>query len=160
MSESSIKIINQHDQHVDVLNENNNHACIQWHQEPSMCNQEIGTHWSTHQMSHFPHLKFKLDPLDDPKWSRHFVNPVFSLDAFPLDDKTRFLFIWWKIWFFLENTWSHNLFLFYFLREKQNKKEKTLNMTPEGKTGLRKIEYRSKGQVIYWEGTVKIVAPL
>ena len=49
--------------------------------------------------------------------------------------------------------------IFVFLREKQNKKEKTLNVTLEGKTGLRKTKSGSRGQVTYWEGTVKIVAP-
>ena len=47
-------------------NEYNIQACIQWYQELSMCNQEIGTHWSTHQTPHLLHLKFKLDPLKDP----------------------------------------------------------------------------------------------
>ena len=32
----------------------------------SMCNQETGTRWSTHQMSCLLHLKFKFDPLSSP----------------------------------------------------------------------------------------------
>ena len=46
-SKSSIKIISQPNQHVNVSNEYNNQACIQWYQKLSMCNKEIGTHWST-----------------------------------------------------------------------------------------------------------------
>ena len=33
----------------------------------------------------------------------------------------------------LKNGWSRHLFLFYLKREKQNKKEKTLNVTPDKK---------------------------
>ena len=44
--------------------------------------------------------------------------PRISHDAFPLDNETRFLFIWWKIWFFLEKIWSRHLFLFYFFKGK------------------------------------------
>ena len=68
---SSIKIINHHNQHVHVPNEYNNQAYIQGYQELSMCNpvkqthaqRKMGTHWSTNQTPHLPHLKFKLDPL-------------------------------------------------------------------------------------------------
>ena len=34
---------------------------------------------------------------------------------------------------FKKTVWSRHLFLFYFKREKQNKKEKTLNVTPDKK---------------------------
>ena len=36
------------------------------------------------------HLKFKLDPLNIPQWSRHFVDPAFRLMRFPLDGKLDF----------------------------------------------------------------------
>ena len=106
-------IINQYNQHVNVPNEYNNQACIQWYPELLMCNQEIGTQWSTNQMPYLLHSKFNLDLVNDSQWSCHFVDPILH-DAFPLNDEIRFfLFIWWKLWF-LEKTWSRHLFLFYF----------------------------------------------
>ena len=80
-SESPIKIINHHNQHVHVPNEYNNQACIQWYQELSMCNQEIGIHWSTNPTPHLLHLKFKFDPLVIPSgvailWTPHFGSCV------------------------------------------------------------------------------------
>ena len=60
------------------------------HQKLPMCNQETGTRWSTHQMSYLLHLKFKLDPLNDLQWSRHFVDPAFQLMRFPLDSELDF----------------------------------------------------------------------
>ena len=94
-SKSSIKIINHHNQHVHVPNEYNNQTCIQWYQGLSTCNQEIGTHWSTHQTPRLLHPKFKLDLLNNPQWSRHFVDPAFQLNAFPTRWRARFLF--WKM---------------------------------------------------------------
>ena len=49
--------------------------------------------------------------------------PCILLDAFPLDGEIDFFIYLAKIWFF-EKTWSRHFFLFYFLRKKQNKKEK------------------------------------
>ena len=57
-----------------------------------MCNQEAGTHWSTHQMPCLLHLKFKLDPLNSPQRSCHFVDPAFRLMHFPLDGEPDFYF--------------------------------------------------------------------
>ena len=54
----------------------------------------------------------------------HYVDPAFRLMRFPLDGELDFYL---KIWFFidyLKMTWSRHLFLFYFLKGKQNKKEK------------------------------------
>ena len=45
------------------------------------------------------------------------------------------LFIWWKFDFLIK-TWSCHLFLFYFLSEKQNKKEKPQVWLLKEKTGL------------------------
>ena len=63
-------------------------------------------------MPHLLHLKFKLDPLNDPQWSRHFVDLVFWLNVLPLDGELDFYskndFIFKKM------TWSCHLFLFYF----------------------------------------------
>ena len=82
--------------------------------ELTMCNQETCIHWSTHQMPHLLHLKFKLDPLNIPQWSRHFVDPAFRLMRFPLDGKLD-LDLKKKIFIdYLEMTWSRHLFLFYF----------------------------------------------
>ena len=61
--------------------------------ELSMCNQEMSTHWSTHQTPRLLHFKFKLDPLKDPQWSRHFVDPAFRLMRFPLDGELYFYLI-------------------------------------------------------------------
>ena len=66
--------------------------------EPSMCNQEVSIHWSIHQTPHLLHFKFKLDPLKDPQWSRHFVDPAFRLMRFPLNGGLDF---YWKNWFFI-----------------------------------------------------------
>ena len=90
-----------------------------------MCNQEMSIHWSSNQMPRLLHSKFKLDPLKKiPQWSRHFVDPAFRLMRFPLDGELDFDL---KNWFFvdyLKMTWSRHLFLFFFLKGKQNKKEK------------------------------------
>ena len=126
ISESLIKIINQHNQHVNVSNEYNNQACIQWYQELLMCNQEIGTpHWSTHQMPHLPHLKFKLDPLDSPVESP-FGGPRILAQCVPTRRRDSFFICLVKFWFLNDKkkTQSRHLFLFYFLKRKQNKKEK------------------------------------
>ena len=59
------------------------------------------------------------------------MDPVFWLDAFPLNGETRF-FLFNKKYYFLENTWSCHLFL----KGKTKQEIKTLSMTLEGKTGL------------------------
>ena len=41
-----------------------------------------------------------------------------------------------------------------FSNGKTKKERKPLNVTPKGKTGLRKTESRFGSQVTYWEGTV------
>ena len=81
--------------------------------ELSMCNQEAGNHWSTHQTPNLLHLRFKLDPLNFPQWNRHFVDPVFRLMHFHSMASSIFI---WK-WFYLllkKMTWSRHLFLYYF----------------------------------------------
>ena len=121
-SKSSIKIINHHNQHVHVPNEYNNQAYIQGYQELSMCNpvkqthaqREVGTHWSTNQTPHLPHLKFKLDPLNNPQQSRHFVDPVFLLMCFHSMTWLAFYLFCENLIFFFKKTWSRHLFLFYF----------------------------------------------
>ena len=62
----------------------------------SMCNQKTSTHWSTHQTSHLLHLKFKLDSLILPQWSRHFVDPAFQLMRF--HSMASSIFIWKMIY--------------------------------------------------------------
>ena len=57
-------------------------------------------------------------------------------------------------------TWSRDLFLFYFSKKKQNKKENPKCDSLFGKDSLWKNKSGFKGQVTYWEGTVKTVAPL
>ena len=131
-SKTSIKIINQH---VNVANEYNNQACIQWYQELSMCNQDIGTHWSTNQTSHLLHLKFKLGPLVHgvSQAEPPFCGPRISLDAFPLNGETRFFIYLWKIIIFRKILGVTTYFCFIFLREKQNKKWKPLVWLPKEK---------------------------
>ena len=116
-----IRILNQY-KSIIIINmsmsqvKTNTQACTQWYRELSMCNQEMGTHWSSYQSPCLLHSKFKLDPLNNPQWSRHFVDPAFRLlDAFPTRWRARFLF-YLKNWFLLikKMTWSRHLFLFYF----------------------------------------------
>ena len=65
--------------------------------ELSMCNQEMSSHWSTHQMPYLLHLKFKRDPLNYPQWSRCFVDTAFRLMRFHSMASSIFI---WK-WFYL-----------------------------------------------------------
>ena len=59
-----------------------------------MCNQDMSIHWSSNQMPRLLHSKFKLDPLNDPQGSRHFVDPAFRSISmrFPLDGELDFNF--------------------------------------------------------------------
>ena len=52
--------------------------------------------------------------------------PCILLHAFPLDGEISFFYLFGEnlIFFFFLKTWSRHLFLFYFLKGKQNKKEK------------------------------------
>ena len=89
-------------------------------------------------------------------WENHVklcVDPRFSR-AFPLDSTTRFFIYIGENLIFWKNTWSRHLFLFYFLRRKQNKKENPKCDSLFGKNSLWKTKVRSRGQVTYWEGTV------
>ena len=47
-----------------------------------MCNQETGSHWSTHQMPCLLHLKFKLDPPSIPSGVAILWTPLFSSCVF------------------------------------------------------------------------------
>ena len=58
------------------------------------------------------------------------MDPRFSLVRPHSMGETRFLFCCKTI---LKMVWSRHLFLFYFKEEKQNKKEKTLNVTLDKK---------------------------
>ena len=61
--------------------------------------------------------------------------------------------------YFLENDLESPLIFLLFLKGKQNKKENPNCDSLFGKGGLWKIGSRLEGQVTYWEGTVKTVAP-
>ena len=61
--------------------------------------------------------------------------------------------------YFLENDLESLLIFLLFLKGKQNKKENPKCDSLFGKGGLWKIGSGLEGQVTYWEGTVKIVAP-
>ena len=82
-----IRILNQNNQPTWSTNMINMSMSQVKARELSMCNQEMSTHWSTHQTPRLLHFKFKLDPLKDPQRSRHFVDPAFWLMRFPLDDE-------------------------------------------------------------------------
>ena len=76
----------------------------------------------------------------------------------PLNGKLAFYL---KNIYFLENDLESTLIFVLFLKEKQNKKENLKCDSLFGKDGLRKkIESGLRGQVTYWEGTVKTVALL
>ena len=85
------------------------------------------------------HLKLKLDPLNDPQRSRHFLDPVFSHNAFLLDGKIHFLFIYLfgekKNMIFRKDLESPLIFV-SFLKGKQNKKENPKCDFLFGKDGL------------------------
>ena len=93
----------------------------------SMCNQKTSTHWSTHQTSHLLHLKFKLDPLNFPQWSRQLVDPVFRLMRFPLDGELDFIL---KRFYSLRK-WLGAATYFFFIFKRVNKiRKKNLSVTP------------------------------
>ena len=73
--------------------------------------------------------------------------------------KTRFLFEKDFFFFFLNDLESPLIFVL-FLKGKQNKKENSKCDSLFGKDGLWKTKPVFGGQVTYWEGTVKTVAPL
>ena len=56
-------------------------------------------------------------------------------------------------------TWSRHLFLFYFKKGKQNKKENLKCDSLFWKRWSVKNRIELGGQAIYWEGTVNTVAP-
>ena len=57
-------------------------------------------------------------------------------------------------------TWSRHLFLFYFLKGKQNKKQNPKCDSLFGKGDLRKTGSGSGVRLLIGEGTVKTVTPL
>ena len=68
-------------------------------------------------------------------------------------------FIWKRLIFFRKKTWSHHIFVL-FLKGKQNKKENSKCDSLFEKDCLWKTKSGFGGQITYWEGTVKTVAPL
>ena len=101
------KMINQYNQHVDVPNEYNNQACIQWYQELSMCNQQsskpkLKKRWVSIDRPIKCHICFILSSSLTSKWSlveSPFCGPRILLDVFPLNGETRFFIYLVKIWF-------------------------------------------------------------
>ena len=149
---SDIRNPNQDNRHINVP--------IQYpsiHQKLSMCNQETGTHWLTHQMPHLLHLKFKFDLLWSPVKSP-FCGPHISAHAFSTRWQARFLF--WKRFYLLENYLESPLLFALFLKGKQNKKEnpKCDSLFWKKWSVKKRIGFRS--HVTYQKGTVKTVAPL
>ena len=78
---------------------------------------------------------------------------------FPLNGELDFYLKNWFYLLFEKNDLESPLIFVLFLKGKQNKKEKTLSVTPY----LEKVVYENwigfEGQVTYREGTVKTVAP-
>ena len=122
-----------------------------------MCNQEIGNHWSTHRMPHLLHLKFKFDPLPSPVESP-FCGLRISVHTFSTRWLARFLFEKW--FYLLENDLESPLIFVLFSKGKQNKKENPKCNSLFWKRWSMKNRIWLGGQVTYWEGTIKTVAPL
>ena len=71
---------------------------------------------------------------------------AFWLDAFPLDDKTRFFYLFGeKLIFFLGKDLELLLIFVLFLKGKQNKKENSQCDSLFGKDGLRKTKSGFRG---------------
>ena len=84
-----------------------------------------------------------------------FCGSRISHEAFPLDGKTRFLFIWWKFDFsFWKKPRVATYFCFIFLKGKQNKKENPKCDFLFGKDSLWQTKVGFGGQVTHWEGMV------
>ena len=89
--------------------------------------REVGTHWSTNQTPHLPHLKFKLDPLVIPSgvailWTLHFR----TMGSCPMTQLDLYLFM--KIWFLEKGLESPLIFVLFLKRKKIRKK--TLSVIP------------------------------
>ena len=82
-------------------------------------------HQLTNQTPHLFQIDFKFDPKKSTV-ELPFYGPRILLNAFPLNGKTRFFFFIWRKFDFLKRLGVATYFLFYFSREKQNKKEKPL----------------------------------
>ena len=113
-----------------------------------MCNQDMGTRWSTHQMPCLLHLKFKFDPLRLSSVESPFCGPRISAHAFSTRWWTRFLFEKWFYWLG-KMIRSRYLFLFYFLKRINKIRKKTLSMTPHFEKGnLLKIGSSSRVRLL------------
>ena len=58
-------------------------------------NTKIGIYQSANQKPHFPQFVFELDPYN-PQWSRHFVDPRFSITCVPTRWARLAFFVGWK----------------------------------------------------------------
>ena len=84
--------------------------------------------------------------------------PRILLDAFSLNDVTRFLLIEKNMIF--RKDLGVATYLFIFFKGKQNKKENPKCDSLFGKDSLRKTKYGLRGEVTHGEGTIRTVAPL
>ena len=87
------------------------------------------------------------------------VDPVFRLMCFPLDGELDFYFEK-LILLIKKNELESPLIFVLFLKGKQNKKENPKCDSLFWKRWSVKNRIGFRGQVTYWEGTVKTVAPL
>ena len=94
-------------------------------------------------------MKYKLEYI--------VVDPHFSLCVPTQNNKTHFWFV--KNYIFIK-IWSCHLLLFLFKRGNQVRKKNLKWLLTFGKVVSKKLEFRSKNQVTYWEGTSEEVAPL
>ena len=100
---------------ISKLSTPNQHSIMQRH-------VERGIHWSTNQTPHFPQLEFKFDPLKIiPSGVVILWTPHFYVRSHSMAWLAFFIICLVKIWF-LEKDLESPLILFFFLREKQNKK--------------------------------------
>ena len=95
------------------------------------------------------------------KICKNMCGPCILDVAFSFNGETHFSFIYLvKIWFFFRKDLESLLIFVLFLKGKQNKKENPKCDSLFGKDGIRKTKSRLGGQVTYWEGTIKTIAPL
>ena len=94
--------------------------------------------------------------------NRQIGDPAFRLMRLLLDGELNF-YLKNDFNYLRKLTWSHHLFLFYYFflkKGKQNKKENPKCNSLFWKRWSVKNKIGLGGQVTYWEGTVRTVAPL
>ena len=118
------------------------------------CILEVGRQFPSTIMFIFEEGEYTLKTILCTLWTPHFAQCV------PTRWQNSVSIYLWKNWF-LEKTWSHHLFLFYFfLKEKQNKKENPKCDSLFENDGSMKNRVWVRGSGYLLNGTVKTVPPL